>query len=70
MENNEKSNIVRFAIISNIGLEIVENYLKSIITDVSIQKVLSDTPNPVLSKLSVNDIVYNIPETKLAVIWS
>ena len=47
-------NTVRFCVLNDADKDIVFEYLKSIIDDVKIDKVLSRCPNPVLSKLKVN----------------
>jgi hypothetical protein len=55
VENTEDTkNGVRFAVIGGQDKEIVAQYLKEIITDVKISRVLEKCPNPVLSKLKVN----------------
>jgi hypothetical protein len=54
-ENTEDAeNGVRFAVLNDQDKETVVAYLKTIIDDVEVNKVLGDCPNPVLSKLKVN----------------
>ena len=61
LENaSDKENIVRFALLENSStlhqdIEIISNYICQKINDASIQKVLSSIPNPVLSKLDINN---------------
>ena len=45
---------VRFAVPSNENVEEIKNYIQTISSDASIEKVKSRVPNPVLSKLKVN----------------
>ncbi len=45
---------VRFAVISGHDVSDINDYLISIIDDVTIKLVLESVPNPVLSKLKVN----------------
>ena len=51
-EDIEKS--VRFAIPINDDPFLIKEYLNSILSDVNINLVLENVPNPVLSKLKVN----------------
>jgi hypothetical protein len=54
-ENTEDSaNGVRFAVLSSQDAETITAYLQGVISDVNVQKVLDQCPNPVLSKLKVN----------------
>lgn len=56
VENNqEKENSVRFAIPTGEDPTLINEYLKKIIPEVSIQLVAPSIPNPVLSKLKVNN---------------
>lgn len=49
-------NGVRFAVLEEAHLKLVENYLKSIVEDVSIKLIERSVENPVLSKMKVNRI--------------
>ena len=49
------TNIIRFATLSSNDAEIVSVYLKKTISDVDIELKIEAIPNPVLSKLSVNE---------------
>ena len=57
---SDEENVVRFALIADNNekniLEKIENFVKSIINDSTIKIVLSETINPILSKLKNNDI--------------
>jgi len=56
VENTEDTeNGVRFAVLHEDDAETVIQYLKSIVDDVVVHKVLEDCPNPVISKLKVNN---------------
>lgn len=52
--SSDYENGVRFAVLNDDGFDKVSNYLKQIIRDVEIKKVLEKCPNPVLSKMQVN----------------
>lgn len=60
LENaSDKENTVRFALLSNLenfkqSLDIINKYIYTKIPDANIKQVLSQVPNPVLSKLQVN----------------
>lgn len=55
VENTEDvENGVRFAVLNENDKEIIISYLKTIIDNVVVRKVLENCPNPVLSKLKVN----------------
>lgn len=55
VENTEDiEGSVRFAVPSGEDPAEITSYLNNIIPDVTIEEVLKDTPNPVLSKLKVN----------------
>lgn len=55
-ENTEDAvNMVRFAVLRTQHKELIEEYLKGVMSDVCIDLVRSHCPNPVLSKLKVND---------------
>ena len=45
---------VRFAILSGEDVSEIKDYIKTIIPDISIELVLENIPNPILSKLKVN----------------
>lgn len=61
-ENTEDAgNRVRFAVLNDYDKEAVVDYLKMIIDDVVVEKVLEGCSNPVLSKLKVNiEARYNL----------
>lgn len=50
---NEK--LVRFAVPTDESIENITQYIVSIIPDARITQVMTDIPNPVLSKLNIND---------------
>lgn len=52
--SSDYENGVRFAVLNENSYERVSDYLKQIISDVEIKKVLEKCPNPVLSKMQVN----------------
>lgn len=55
-ENTEdEENGVRFAVLDKTHADIIEDYLSQIISDAKVVAVLKQVPNPVLSKLKVND---------------
>ncbi len=49
----EKENMVRFAVLEGSNIISIENFLKTFLDNVNLEKVLT-TQNPVLSKLKVN----------------
>lgn len=56
----DEENTVRFALVENTYeqelLEKITAFIRTIINDAIVQKVLSNTPNPILSKLKNNDL--------------
>lgn len=56
----DKENTVRFALVADAYEEIVLHniigFIKTIVNDAVVEKVLPNTPNPILSKLKNNDI--------------
>ncbi|HSE60975.1 MAG TPA: hypothetical protein VLA88_01615 [Candidatus Saccharimonadales bacterium] len=50
----DKEHCVRFAVLSSKDAENITDYLKSIISDLSVEWVAESVHNPVLSKLKVN----------------
>ena len=56
MENaSDEDNVVRFALLTNQNSEPVLEFVKSLVPDVNITESLKNIPNPVLSKLKIND---------------
>ena len=56
VENTEdKSNRVRFAVLTSKDATEIINYLKTILSDLGVELVLKQITNPVLSKLKVNN---------------
>lgn len=55
LENDEKENIVRFAVLHDESIEKIQIYLCSILSDVHINKIIDNIQNPILSKLQTND---------------
>lgn len=52
--SGDKENCVLFAVPSGEDPSAIIHYLESIVPDVSVEKVLTDLPNPILSKLKTN----------------
>lgn len=56
MENaSDEENVVRFASIANSDPKPVLDFIKTVIPEATITESLKNIPNPVLSKLKVND---------------
>jgi hypothetical protein len=56
MENaSDEENVVRFALLANSDPELVLNFIKDLVPEAIISESLKNIPNPVLSKLKVND---------------
>ena len=56
MENaSDEENVVRFALIAESDPESVLDFIKSVIPEAVVTESLKNVPNPVLSKLKVND---------------
>lgn len=53
---SDKENAVRFAVLTDINPEKVSDFIKTLLPDATINKVLESVQNPVLSKLKVNDL--------------
>ncbi len=56
----DEENTVRFALLTDsyeeVVLEKISEFIKTIVSDAIVQKVLPNTPNPILSKLKNNDV--------------
>lgn len=52
----DKENVVRFGLIAGSDTALVLEFIKSIMKEVSVVSCLKNVPNPVLSKLKVNDL--------------
>jgi hypothetical protein len=56
----DEENTVRFALIvdtyEKVILDEIVDFIKTIITDAVVEKILPNTPNPILSKLKNNDL--------------
>lgn len=52
---SDEKNVVRFAVQGETEAEIIGDFVKTLVPKVEIVEVLKDVPNPVLSKLKVND---------------
>lgn len=56
MENaSDEDNVVRFALLAGTEPNIVVDFVKTLLPEAGISVVLTNIPNPVLSKLKVND---------------
>lgn len=56
MENaSDEENVVRFALLSNIDPKQVIEFITSLVPEASVTESIKNIPNPVLSKLKVND---------------
>lgn len=56
MENaSDEDNVVRFALIADSDPKAVSDFVKSLIPEAIITESLKNIPNPVLSKIKVND---------------
>ncbi|MCE9541851.1 hypothetical protein K8R03_04845 [Candidatus Kaiserbacteria bacterium] len=57
MENaSDEENVVRFAVPAESDAREVIRFVRTLISDVSVTESLKDVPNPVLSKLNVNNM--------------
>lgn len=54
VENDEDGEIVRFAVLAGSDPALMNQFVRSIVPEVRIEKVMESIPNPVLSKLKVN----------------
>lgn len=52
----DKENIVRFGLIAGSSVSLLLEFIKSILAEAEIVNCLKNVPNPVLSKLKVNDL--------------
>lgn len=56
MENaSDEDNVVRFALLAGAESNVVVDFVKTLLPEATISLVQKDVPNPVLSKLKVND---------------
>lgn len=56
MENaSDEENVVRFALITNSDPKPVLDFIKTVMPEAVVSESLKNIPNPVLSKLKVND---------------
>ena len=56
MENaSDEENVVRFALLADTDPAPVSSFIATLIPEASVSKVLVGVPNPVLSKLKVNE---------------
>lgn len=56
MENaSDEENVVRFALLANSDPKQVLDFIKNIVPEATVSESLKNIPNPVLSKLKVND---------------
>ncbi len=53
---SDKENVVRFALLEEKNLESLLSFINKLIPDAKITLVLNSIPNPVLSKVKVNDL--------------
>ncbi len=53
---SDKENIVRFGVLTDIDPQKIIDFVKSLLPDANITKVLEAVQNPILSKLKVNDL--------------
>lgn len=51
----DEENVVRFALLADTDPKSVSDFVKTLIPEASIHETLKAVPNPVLSKLKVND---------------
>jgi hypothetical protein len=52
---SDKENVVRFAVLIESSPDLIFDFIKTILPDADIRKVLESVQNPILSKLKVND---------------
>lgn len=52
----EEENVVRFGVIAGSDIKLISGFIKSILSEANIVASLKNIPNPVLSKLKVNDL--------------
>jgi len=56
MENaSDEENVVRFALLTDEDSSPISAFIKTILPEAMISEVLKNIPNPVLSKIKVND---------------
>lgn len=51
----DEKNVVRFGVIASSDLSLVSGFIRTILPNATIENSLKNVPNPVLSKLKVND---------------
>lgn len=57
MENAaDEENVVRFALLADTNPEPVSTFVTTLVREATVKEVLKAVPNPVLSKLKVNDL--------------
>jgi len=52
---SDEENVVRFALQAGAVAGAVKNFIMTLVPEAQIMEVMKDVPNPVLSKLKVND---------------
>ena len=52
---SDEENVVRFALIANSDASVISYFVKTLLPNVEIADSLKGVPNPILSKLKVND---------------
>lgn len=52
---SDEENVVRFALLTGVNSEPVSNFVKTLVPEATIVESLKEMPNPVLSKIKVND---------------
>lgn len=52
----DEENVVRFGLIAGSDIALLSEFIKSILAEAEISLSLKNVPNPVLSKLKVNDL--------------
>ncbi len=56
MENaSDEDNVVRFALLSFTDSKKIKDFIQNLVPEATIEESLKNVPNPVLSKLKVND---------------
>ena len=53
---SDEDNVVRFAVVTGTDPSSVSDFIKTILPQAAISDVLRNVPNPVLSKIKVNDL--------------
>jgi len=52
----DEENVVRFAVQTNTSPNLIIDFVKSLVPEVEVAESLKNIPNPVLSKIKVNDL--------------